>query len=210
MADPLQRPRGWLYELGWMALTAFVVSAVVVVDLRLWRMNAHIPLFGAGGDAGFHLAAIKGVFEHGWFTHNPRLAAPFGQTNLDFAAQFGDLSNYGALWLIGRFTDDPVLAFNAFFLLCFPLIAVCAFAVMRDLGARHAPALVGAVLFAFLPYHLLRNQQHLMLSAYYAVPVGAWLVIALAEGRRLVDRADRRRLAVTLAACLLVASAGSY
>ena len=43
------------------------------------------------------------------------------------------------------------------------------------------PALVAGVLFAFLPYHLLRNQSHLFLTSYYAIPLG-----------RLARRDDRR------------------
>ena len=131
----------------------------------------------------------------------PTSARPFGQANFDFAAPFGDVVHYVIVRVLGLVLGDPVLVFNAFFLLCFPLIAVVAYAVMRDLGAAPAPALVGGVLFAFLPYHLLRNQSHLFLTSYYAIPLAVWLVVAVAEGRRLLeprraapDAARRRRL----------------
>jgi phosphoglycerol transferase len=104
-----------------------------------------------------------------------------------------------------------VVVFNAFFLLCFPLIAVIAYLVLRDLGATRAPALVAAVLFAFLPYHLDRNQTHLFLTAYYGIPLAVWLVVTLAEGRRLLGRgAPRRRTLLVIGVCLLVGAASNY
>jgi phosphoglycerol transferase len=206
---PARRPP-WLGELLWVLGTALVATLVTVVDLKLWNASAHVPISSAGGDANFFLASVKDVVVHGWFWHDPGLAAPFGQSNFDFAASFGDTGHYVLVWLLALFLHDPVVVFNAFFLLCFPLIAVTSYLVLRDLGAERIVALVAAVLFAFLPYHLLRQEDHLFLSAYYAVPLGVWLVVALAEGRTLLDRRDRRRTAITLAACALVASASNY
>ncbi len=170
----------------------------------------HVPISGAFNDATFFLASVKDVVEHGWFTHNPDLAAPLGQSNLDFAASFGDTGHYALIRVIAVFLHDPVVVFNAFYLLCFPLTAVTAYLVLRDLGSARMPALVMGVLFAFLPYHLLRHQNHLFLAAYYAVPLGVWLTVALAEGRTLIDRHDKRRTAITLLACVVVASASNY
>ena len=193
-----------------MLATALVASLVVFVDLKLWRMSAHVPLFGADGDDAFFLAAVKDVVEHGWFVSNPDLGAPFGQSNYDFAALFGDLAHFGIVKLLAIAFGDPVVVFNAFFLLGFPLVAVVAYGVLRDLGAPPAVALVAGVLFAFLPYHMLRNQQHLFLSAYYAVPLAVWLVVALAEGRTLIERRLSRRTLTTVGVCLVVSAASAY
>ncbi len=206
----LARRPPWLRELVWILATALVATLLTVVDLELWRASASVPISGAYNDTSFFLSTVKDVVEHGWFWHNPDLAAPFGQSNLDFAASFGDTGHYVIIRALAFVLGDPVVVFNAFYLLCFPLIAVMAFVVLRDLGSARLPALVAGVLFAFLPYHLFRHQNHLFLAAYYAVPLGVWLVIALAEGRTLLDRADRRRTLLTLAACVVVASASNY
>ncbi len=206
----LARRSPWLRELVWILATALVATLVTIVDLELWRMSASVPISGALNDTSFFLSTVKDVVEHGWFWNNPDLAAPFGQSNLDFAASFGDTGHYVVIRALGVVLGDPVVVFNAFYLLCFPLAAVTAYVVLRDLGSARLPALVAGVLFAFLPYHLFRHQNHLFLAAYYAVPLGVWLVIALAEGRTLLDRADRRRTAMTLAACVVVASASNY
>ena len=167
----------------------------------------------SSGDGGYYLASVKGVVENGWFWHNPDLGAPFGQSNYDFPAPFGDIARLVIVRILGVLLGgDPVLVFNAFFLLCFPLIAVVAYGVLRDLGAAQPAALVAGVLFAFLPYHLARNQTHLFLTSYYAIPIAVWLVIAVAEGRRLLDpdRAARRRTLLVAGLCLLVGAASNY
>lgn len=189
--------------------TAFVATVVAIFDLKLWRMDPDVPLFDVAGDSSYYLTTIKGVLENGWFLHNPDLGAPFGQDNHDFAV--GDVAHYVLVWLLGLVLGDPVVVFNAFFLLCFPLIAVVAYAVVRDLGAARAPALVAGVLFAFLPYHMIRGQQHLFLTSYYEIPLAVWLVAMLAEGRSLIHRAaPRGRTLLVVGACLVVGAGASY
>ena len=194
-----------------MIATALVATLVAIVDLKLWKMDADVPLFGADGDAGYYLATVKNVVEHGWFWHNPDLGAPFGQANYDFAAPFGDVAHYVIVVALDLVLGDPVAVFNAFFLVCFPLIAVVSYAVLRDLGAAPVAALVTGVLFAFLPYHLLRHQGHLFLTSYYAIPLGVWLVVTLAEGRTLLARGgSRRRLLAVVGACVVAGAASNY
>jgi phosphoglycerol transferase len=208
---PSLRPRpSWLPELLWILATGFVATLVATVDFKLWKMQAHVPIFGASGDGAYYLATVKDVVEHGWFWHNPDLGAPFGQANYDFAAPFGDLVHYVIVELLALLLGDPVLVFNAFFLLCFPLIAMVTYAVMRDLGAAPGVALVAGVLFAFLPYHALRNQSHLFLTSYYSIPLAVWLVVSLAEGRRLFSRDARRRTLLIVGACFVVGAASNY
>jgi phosphoglycerol transferase len=199
-------------DLAWALATAFVATVVAIVDLKLWRMDPHVPIFDVTGDGSYYLATVKDVVENGWFWHNPDLAAPFGQTNFDFAAPFGDVAHFVIVRLLGIVLGDPVVVFNAFFLVCFVLIAVIAYAVLRDLGAARAPALVAAVLFAFVPYHLARNETHLFLTSYYAIPLAVWLVVTVAEGRRLLDRdrAARRRTLLVVGVCLVVGAASNY
>ena len=209
--QPSTRSRpSWIpSELAWVLATAFVATAVAILDLKLWRMDPDVPLFDAAGDSSYYLVSIKGVLEHGWFLNNPDLGAPFGQSNYDFA--IGDVAHYVLVRLLGLVLGDPVVVFNAFFVLGFPLIAVVAYAVLRDLGATRAPALVAGVLFAFLPYHMIRGQDHLFLTSYYEIPLAVWLVAVVAAGRSVIGRAaPRRRMLLILAACLVVGAGSSY
>jgi hypothetical protein len=121
--------------------------------------------------------------------------------------------------MLGLFSSDPVFVANVFFLLSFPLVALVAFLVLRQLGISGDAALVCSVLYALAPYHFLRDHQHLNLAAYYSVPLGAYLVLTILSGKPLFARrrnpgarvlawASRRSL-ITLMLCLFVASASS-
>lgn len=213
MTRPSLRSRPpWLPELLWVLATALVATIVAIVDLKLWRMDPDVPIFDVTGDGTYYLATVKGIVENGWFWTNPDLGAPFGQSNYDFAAPFGDVTHSVIVKALGIVLGDPVVTFNAFFVLTFPLIAAIAHVVLRDLGASRLPALVAALLFAFLPYHLARNETHLFLTAYYAIPLAVWLVVKVAEGARLVrrDRAARRRTLLVVAVCFVVGAASNY
>src|SRR5205823_13182112 len=104
--------------------------------------------------------------------------------------------------------------------LTFPLTALTAAAVLRHFGLSFPTAVVGGVLYAFAPYHLLRWENHYFLSAYYVVPLACMVLLWVCDGRlpffpagpgggrrfRLLDRD-------TLAAVVIgvvTASAGAY
>jgi phosphoglycerol transferase len=175
--------------------------------------------FTLGGDAPYYLMVIKGILLHGWWLENPDLGAPFGQELYDFPFLAHDSFHVVLIKMLGLFSSDPVFVANVFVLLSFPLVALVAFLVLRQLGISADAALVCSVLYALAPYHFLRDHQHLNLAAYYSVPVGAYLVLSILSGKPLFARrrnpgarvlawASRRSL-ITLILCLFVASASS-
>src|SRR5437763_6716178 len=160
---------------------------------------------------------VKGILDHGWYSVNDSLGAPFGQQLYDFP-QNGDNLQLLIAKGLGFFTHDFAVVLNVYFLLTFPLVALTAYVVLRRLGASLAVATVCAVLYALLPYHFARRELHLFLSGYYAVPLGAYLVMATFSGTPLFTRrpdgarprwASRRTL-LTLAACVVLGSASVY
>jgi hypothetical protein len=190
---------------GAAALLSLVAGLTVI---RVWEADLRVP-FVYSGDGVLNLTVIKTVIEHGWYLQNPDLGAPNGQELYDYPVATGETLNLVLFWLGGLFTNDAALVMNLFFLLTFPLAAVAAYVVLRLLPVSPPVALVGAVLYALLPYHFLRGELHLFLSAYYAVPLGAYLVIAVLRGDGLFGR--WRRTALTAGICLVVAAAsGSF
>jgi len=186
--------------------------------MRVWRADLAVP-FEYSGDATYMLMALKGILEHGWYDVNPSLGAPFGQELYDYPFLNGENLNVVAVKILGLFSTDPAVVLNLFFLLTFPLVALSAFLVLRRLRVSRETALVISVLYSLLPYHFLRGEAHLFLSAYYSVPVACLLVLAVYADERLFARrpgvrglaalASRRTLA-TLTLCVLVGSAGVY
>ena len=107
-----------------------------------------------------------------------------------------------------------------FFLGTFALCAFTAHLVLRVLGLSALSAGVCAVLFSLLAYHFFRGESHLFLSAYYAVPLTAYLFLRVlgggtlfarrpAAGHRIFAWASRRTL-LTLAICVVIGSDNLY
>ncbi len=121
--------------------------------------------------------------------------------------------------MIGLVTNDAALTMNLFYLLTFPIVALSALLVLRRFGMSRTAAFVCAVLYTMLPYHFLRGEGNVFLSAYWAVPLGAYLTLvtldggalfARREGRRRLTRWLSRTTLGTLGICLVVGSTGLY
>jgi hypothetical protein len=123
--------------------------------------------------------------------------------------------------VMGWFSADWALLFNVYFLLGFPLIAMSAMAVFRHFRVPYGPALVGSVLYSFLPSRLIKGEGHIFLDVFFHVPL-ALLVVLWVCGERpplVRDRAERRFPAIevrdgrTIAAiviCAVTSSSGLY
>lgn len=204
------------------AVAAVVASTAVgaTLVLQLWDADLYVP-FLYSQDANLHLMMVKGMLDNGWWLENQHLAAPLGQELYDFPLLSGDHLNVVLIKAFTVITGDAAAAVNLFFLATFPLVAISAYTVFRWLGVGRYPAVAASTLYALLPYHFLRGEGHLLLSAYYAVPLGCFLVLRVFRGEDLFtqDREARsfmRRYATkqtltTLALCLVIATAsGSF
>ena len=191
-----------------------VVASVPV--LRYWQQPLGVP-FDYENDATFYLMVIRSMKEHGWYLTNPDLGFPFGQEMHDLALG-GDNANFLVQRALAQFMQ-PALALNVFFILTIAAVAAAAHIVLRRLGVRVAVAAVIAVVYTFLPYHMIRRTPHALLSSYVMVPVFVLVALAVmsADPPIVGDRAGWwpgvRRGARTwwvVGACALLASTGSY
>jgi phosphoglycerol transferase len=193
----------------WAALAGGLSLGGAAVVLRLWQAHVGVP-FEYFGDVNLQHLLVRSVLENGWFYENSWLGAPSGQELYDYPVLSGDTLNVVALWILGLFGLGSAAALNLFYVLTFPAAGMTAYLVLRRLGAERGPALVCAVLYALAPYHFIRGETHVWLAAYYAVPVGAYLALAVIGGDDLIG--GRRRLFLTgaLAALVAVASGSFY
>jgi hypothetical protein len=207
-AEAAARPEwSWRREAAIALATAVAALAILVPVLQLWRAAWDVP-FRYQGDATYHLSVAKGLIDFGGSSTNPALGAPFGQVIHDMPLG-GDRLHLVLLRVLGMLTGDPAATVNLFFVLSFPLVAVAAVLALRRLRVSAAPAVVGALLYAFLPYHFARGENHLFLSGYYTVPIAVYLAIRLLDGRA-VEARSRRRTLWWMAGCVLVGSGGAY
>lgn len=177
------RVPNWLRGHGLVVLGALVAAAVsvFVAALVLNVSEGHLSLpwsYASEGDTKFYLLLIKGILSHGSYQVNPSLGAPFGLQLYDFP-QGGDNLSLLIVRALGLFSQNPAWVLNVFFLLTFALVAATAFAALRLLSVSIGAAIVGACIFALLPYHFYRGESQVLLSAYYGVPLGALLFMRL-------------------------------
>jgi len=199
-------------------LYALTLIICLVLTLQIYRPlfeNPRVPL-GYSGDVLMNLVTIKSMDAHGWCLENPDIGAPGKYTTYDYSGS--DLLHQGVLRLIVGVTHNAIVTQNLYFLLTFPLTVLAALFVLRQLGVSPLPALVAAELYTFLPYHLLRNEGHLYLAAYYTVPFAVLLIAWCLQGHCDFFPAGRfrsfrfrgRRAWFMVLLCLLVASSGIY
>ena len=196
-------------------LTSVVVGIVAmllaVLVLRFWSAPLSVP-YDYDGDAAFYLMEVQGLHQHGTYLTNPNLGYPYGQDTRDLPQGVDNL-NWLALRGLSVFGGAAV-AMNLFYLLTYGVIAGMAFAVLRLLRIRAVIAGVAALLYAFLPYHLLRRAQHLLLASYGFVPLAVLFALAVLSDRPPLFSGSRLRVGkrelLLLAGCAAMGSLGAY
>jgi hypothetical protein len=185
--------------------------------IKLWRADFSAPL-RPGADATQVLMLAKAIIDHGWYLHIPELGAPYGLSLADFPAAAGDTFSMLLFRFFALFTSNPAVVVNLYFLAGFPLVALSAVLVLRRLGVSRPTSAVIAALYALLPPHFLRGEQHLFLGAYISAPIGCYLILRTLGDKPLFVRArsgsglsnwiSRGNLA-PLALCVLIGALGS-
>ena len=170
--------------------------------MQLWRADFKVP-FMYFVDSLFYNIAAKGTIEHGWWVHNESLGAP---DELHYEAYpFFDNFHFALIKLISLFTADHALVLNIFYLLTFPLTAVTSFYFLRYFKFSFGAALVVSLLYSFLPYHFFQS-YHLMMAAYYLVPLMVLVVVWIC----LEERLKGGKAIASLVICLIAGSCGVY
>lgn len=219
-STPVSRPAKITREgIGYYAAAVLFSLAAVTIVLQLWGANLRIPFdYSASGDVYFTGMFVKGSLENGWYLQNPNLGMPFGGELLDYP--ISDNLHILVMKLIGSLAGDYAAGLNVYYLLTYPLSALTALYVFRQFNLSNPAAWVASVLFAFLPYHLLRAEGHLFLASYYLIPLAVMVVLWVCLGQSLhsgsraglsapLDWLNRTTIAGILI-CLAVSAAGIY
>jgi hypothetical protein len=162
------------------ALALGISGAGLLTITDLQHGSLHVPL-NFTNDSMLYLPLVKGLHENGWHLTNPRLAAPDGYHLYDFP--MADNFHFLTLKVLCLISGDPIVAFNLFLLLQFPAAALTGTWVLRQLGLGVLPAVVGGVLFAYLPHHCNVYSSHIFLGCYYPVPLAILVVVRVFTGK---------------------------
>lgn len=188
--------------------------------MKLWDADIGIPFYYAKGRDVLAISMlIKGLIDNGWYQHNIFLGMPTGQYMYDYPLS-NDL-DFLIIKLISIFAHNYATTMNLYFLLTFPLTTVAAMLVFRQFKVSYASSLVGSLLFAFIPYHMMRGEEHLFLAAYFFVPPMVMVILWLYtegpflfnsdkdKGKLRLDLLNHKSI-VAIIICILVSFSSTY
>ncbi|MFN0084271.1 MAG: hypothetical protein ACKVX9_02680 [Blastocatellia bacterium] len=198
-----QRQPATDYRLLFFALA--LCLGILVLTLKLWQADPAVPLVYYG-EAKYNALLVKTVMDHGWHLGNPSMGMPEGLDLRDVPMSDNNL-HIAVIKLLGLFSSRYGRVLNLFFLLTFPLVTASALLVLRHFGVSRIAAVFAALLYTFLPYHFVRGEHHLFLAAYFTVPLAVMMVLWIAAG---AVSPRSRKMAASVAICLLLASTGTY
>ena len=165
-----------LKSLGlYLGLALCVIIATVFV-YGLYEKDLGVPLLYQGDALGALIEAQNTLMGNSTY-HYPNLSAPYG--GIQYTGMRSYFLHLLILKLLVFFTQNASLAINLFFILTFVLAAWTTMFVLKKLGISTFFAISGAMIYAFMPYHLFRGTGHLWLAAYYIVPLMAYVIILL-------------------------------
>lgn len=176
-------------------IIAIVVICIVTTIFLMHYYNIRnldfsVPFRYTGTDEMSTLVEAKMVQETGWNTYTDRLAAPYGFDNANNI--ISGLHNFDTFTtkIFTMLTGSYACGVNYTFITAFYLIAIVAYIVLRCLKIREWISVCGALDYAFLPFIFLRNEEHLVLSCYYFVPLLVLICLWIYEDERFL-RIDR-------------------
>lgn len=164
--------------------------AIFVVLLAIWtgvfgagayhRLQSLDAPIGYTGDV-VAMYGMRGLGSAG-LPFASRMSAPFNHALRRFpnAVQCYAFSmECTVLRITGKFTRDPIRIVNIYYFLVYFLCGLIALYSLRRFGIGWIMATAGAILFALLPFHFMRNVNHLTVSNYALIPlfflVCAWI-----------------------------------
>lgn len=177
-ADLAPPPSLWA-RLAWYVGSMVLSLVLIVLAFQLWKRDLRAPFY-YDLDSMLYLPLVRTTVETGSHWENPRLGAPGQQELYDFPII--DFVHFKFLWLIGRFTSEVLFVYHIYSLLTYPLTVLTSMGVLRWLRLSLPASAVGALLYAFLPYHQERYHYHYFLAAYWWVPVSLVPALALCKG----------------------------
>lgn len=194
--SPLPGPNRRAEVMAYVA-TALLALACAFLILRLWRADLSVP-FAYEHDSFPVLMWTKTMIDNGWWLTNPYLGAPTQLEMHDYPTNCN--LHFAFLKGLSFLSSDPAVLVNLYFILSFPLIALAALTALRSMNVARAVAVVGSILYAFLPYHFWRGESHLFLGAYYMIPLVCMVIVWIAQGEPflVVRRPETGRLRLEL------------
>ncbi len=159
------------------------IGLVYTFDLCHYKIS--VPIVYAGGD-DFSLYKNAKMMMDGslWNLETERLGAPYGAKYYDFLPDCLQNTDLLIIKFFSLFSKDPITVVNLAVLSLFFLTALTSFYSLREMGVNRKYAIMGALVFDFMYYHLMRMIGHYCLAAYEMIPVSVLLCVWLWQDER--------------------------
>ncbi len=167
-------------KLFWKKLAPYFITACLtyfflVIIAGINRVNFNFPI-DFNWDSTLFLVNIKSFFNGEWgifdTAKNSALSAPLGLNMGAFPTADLNLILI-ILKIFAVLNINFIAAINIYFFLTFFLTSLISLYVLKKLDIPNNIAIGAALLFAFLPYHFLREVKHIVLASYFLVPLMA-------------------------------------
>ena len=156
-------------EAPWVVFGSLITLFATVIVFQLWNLNPRIPIL-YNGDGLLALNSLRNMKLGNWYWTTDKLGAPFGQDLRDFPA-IADSLHLAMIWIGIKLFRDEFLVFNGFFFGTYLFAFWGAFVGSRMLRISQPISVFVGVIYAFLPYHFQHGPGHILLAAYWPVPI---------------------------------------
>ena len=153
-----------------------------------------VPLTSDGYDDTSFLSEIKIMKDESNWLKTDNLGAPYGTDRSTLLSHYLKTDIDLLCFFFVKLTGSIGAADNLTFFTLIFLISLVSYLVLRSRKIDLFFSVAGALSFTFLPYLFFRNELHLMLSAYYCIPLSILLCIWIYEDDDFLCRKHRRLL----------------
>lgn len=170
------------YDIHYAYLLLIITFIIMFFSLKLYNYKLGLPILVERGDLNQMYMIAGEVYHEGWFpVITDRLGYPFNSYFGTFPAHLFINTEVILMKIISLFGFNSFIdIFNIAYMLIFPISAIVAFYVMRNLKISIFVSIIGSLSFAFLPFIFWRI-PHYFLATIYFIPLTILLCIWIYE-----------------------------
>lgn len=165
-------------------LISYLVVTLLSIAIFLsyvcqFQFNLAIPLIYQG-DSVLEMAIFKALAQGDWWPYSVIRSESVG---VPYTLNMGDFPttetlHFGIVKFLTLFSQNPVILYNSYYLLTFPLTGIASLYVFKKLRFSTPISILLSICFSFLPFHL-KRYSHLFLSAIFLIPLMSLVFIRL-------------------------------
>lgn len=178
-------------EIAYCILSGIIAIVLICIVWKIWNYDLNVP-FNYSGDVIGILETIQ-TFVHGESLWNVSgMGAPFGSNRMHLL--FDGSLHYMFLWVLAKLTGSVGYTINIYYILTFAFSAMCTYYMLRKLNVSRLSSMVGGIIYAFIPGHIMRGEAHIFVGSCYLLPLAILGIIYFIRGDFCKKEFGRRKL----------------